>query len=83
MGRRHRKADDGTAEVIGSFNLSSYSRPTSLAFLPDDRVLVMTSFGQPIQFLNIRTGELKQVSSTRTQDQVMRLVSLHGRQASA
>jgi WD40 repeat protein len=63
-----------TAEVKGLFNLSSDPRPTSLAFVPDKSVLVMTSFSQPIQFLNIRTGELKQVSSQRTQDQVMRLV---------
>jgi WD40 repeat protein len=46
----------------------------SLAFVPDNSVLVMTFFSQPIQFLNIRTGELKQVSSARTQYQVLRLV---------
>jgi WD40 repeat protein len=63
-----------TTEVKGSFNLSRDPRPTSLAFLPDKSVLVMTFFSQPIQFLNIRTGELKQVSSPRRQDQAMRLV---------
>jgi len=68
------KSTTGTAEVKGSFNLSRDSRPTSLAFMSDNSVLVMTSFGQPIQFLNIRTGELKQVSPARTQDQVLRLV---------
>jgi WD40 repeat protein len=67
------KPTTGTAEVKGSFNLSRDSRPTSLAFMPDDSVLVITTFGQPIQFLNIRTGELKQVFSPRPQDQVMRL----------
>ena len=68
------KSTTGTGEVKGSFNLSRDSRPTSLAFMPDNSVLVMTSFGQPIQFLNIRTGELQQVSPARTQDQVVRLV---------
>jgi WD40 repeat protein/energy-coupling factor transporter ATP-binding protein EcfA2 len=68
------KPTTGTAEVKGSFNLSRDSRPVSLAFAPDDSVLVMTTFGQPIQFLNIRTGELKQVLSLRTQDHIMRLV---------
>jgi hypothetical protein len=42
--------------------------------VPDQDVLVMTVFSQPTQFLNIRTGELKQVSSPRRQDQAMRLV---------
>jgi WD40 repeat protein len=68
------KPTTGTAEVKGSFNLSRDLRPNSLAFLPDKSELIMTVFSQPIQFLNIRTGELKQVSSPRTQDQVMRLV---------
>jgi len=68
------KPATGTAEVKGSFNLSRDLRPTSLAFAPDKNVLVMTVFSQPIQFLNIRTGELKQVSSPRSQDQAMRLV---------
>ena len=63
----------GTVVVKGSFSLSRGLRPTSLAFVPDKSVLVMTTFGQPIQFLNIRTGELKQVSSPRRQDQAMRL----------
>jgi WD40 repeat protein/energy-coupling factor transporter ATP-binding protein EcfA2 len=68
------KPATGTMEVKGSFNLSRDLRPTSLAFMPDKNVLVMTVFSQPIQFLNIRTGELKQVSSPRRQDQAMRLV---------
>jgi WD40 repeat protein len=63
-----------TAEVKGSFNLSKDPRPTSLAFLPDKSELVMTFFSQPIQRLNFRTGELKQVLPPRRQDQAMRLV---------
>ena len=66
------KPATGTEEVKGSFNLSKDLRPNSLAFGKD--VLVLTFFGQPIQFLNIRTGELKQVSPARSQDQAMRLV---------
>ena len=61
-----------TVEVKGSFNLSRDLRPNSLAFVPGQDVLVMTVFGQPTQILDIRTGELKQVS--RRQDQAMRLV---------
>jgi len=68
------KPATGTVEVKGSFNLSRDLRPTSLAFVPGEDVLVMTVFSQSIQFLNIRTGELKQVSPPRRQDQAMRLV---------
>ena len=68
------KPATGAAEVKGSFDLSRDLRPNSLAFVPDQDVLVMTVFSQPTQFLNIRTGELKQVSSPRRQDQAMRLV---------
>src|SRR5262249_24225793 len=37
----------GTMEVKGSFSLSRDLRPTSLAFVPDKNVLVMTVFRQP------------------------------------